>query len=200
MFIDYLTLMLVNMAAGLGVLACYLWAGRSKIWCAGLAVAGALALAGGLHMTFTWPLPGPFNIAFGELSALFGAVMLSAALAIGFGWSLQAVGLYATLPSLVAILVGIRIWGLGLTNSPPMAAVGFTLTGAGGILTSLSFITAGHRGLARLAAVVLILAALLWAFVGSAAYWTHLKSFGDYQPPLMIQATAQPSAATEPAE
>lgn len=200
MFIDYLTMMLVNMAAGLLVLAVFLWGGKSKVWSAGLAVAGGVAFIGGLHIIFTWPLPGCFNMAFGETSVLLGSILLGAALSAAMGWSLAPVGVYALVPAAAAILLGVRIYGLGLTASPPMTAVGFILTGAGGMVAAISFMLAAHRGVARLAAVMLLVAALLWAFLGLSAYWVHAKSLGAYKPASMSQAATTQPAATQPAE
>jgi hypothetical protein len=41
------------------------------------------------------------------------------------------------------------------------------------------------------AALVALAAAGIWALVGYGAYWGHLESFGDYQPPAMRQAPAE---------
>lgn len=86
MFIDYLSLMLLNMAAGLVILAGYLYRGMEskyqKKWVPGFAITGFIALTNGYHMTWTWPLPGSYNSAFGEMSILFGVLFLGAALAL----------------------------------------------------------------------------------------------------------------------
>ena len=60
MFIDYITLMLINMAAGLVMLAFYVYLDldrpNNQRWAPGFAMVGVVALITGLHMTFTWPL------------------------------------------------------------------------------------------------------------------------------------------------
>jgi len=79
MFVDYLTLMLVNMAAGLAVLALFVLKyidGDRKKLAPGLLVSGFVALVTGLHMIFAWPIIGSYNIPFGEMSVLFGALLL----------------------------------------------------------------------------------------------------------------------------
>ncbi len=72
MFIDYITLMLINLAAGLSLLSAYVYRGLDepvqKRWVPGFGVVGAIALVTGLHMVFTWAVPGSYNIAFGETS------------------------------------------------------------------------------------------------------------------------------------
>ena len=69
MFIDYITLMLINMVAGLVLLADFVYRGldgaNPKRWIPGFGLVGAIALVTGLHMTLTWPVPGSFNISFG---------------------------------------------------------------------------------------------------------------------------------------
>jgi putative membrane protein len=93
MFIDYVTLMLANMAAGLLVLAVFLWRDISaatpdsgRRWAPAMAVPGLIATITGFAMTFTWPLPSPYNIAFGETSVMLGVLFLAASwLASAFG-------------------------------------------------------------------------------------------------------------------
>jgi putative membrane protein len=43
-------------------------------------------------MTFTWPIPGSFNIAFGETTALFGILFVGTSLTLAMGWELQTGG------------------------------------------------------------------------------------------------------------
>jgi hypothetical protein len=65
MYIDYLGLMLLNPSAGRVMLV--LWAisdsfrPEQKRWVRGLPVTGLLGPFTGLHMIFTWPLPGAFK-------------------------------------------------------------------------------------------------------------------------------------------
>src|SRR3990167_4250520 len=76
MFIDYVPLMLINMASGLCLLAACLRKANNPVvekhWASGFLMSGAVALACGFHMVFNWPLPGSYNVAFGELSVLLG--------------------------------------------------------------------------------------------------------------------------------
>src|ERR687893_739907 len=98
MFIDYLTLMLLNLAAGLALLAAYVYFGLGSSnqtrWIPGFGVVGAIALVTGLHMTFTWPIIGSFNIAFGETTVLFGILFIGTSLTLAMGWELFTLGIY----------------------------------------------------------------------------------------------------------
>lgn len=92
MFIDYITLMLINLAAGLALLAAYVYFGLGSLnqnrWIPGFGVVGAIALVTGLHMTLTWPVVGSFNIAFGETTVLFGILFAGTSLALAMDWDL----------------------------------------------------------------------------------------------------------------
>ena len=100
MMIDYLTLMLINMAAGLFLLGCFVWRdldtpedfGR---WVPAFAICGLVAAIGGFAITFTWPLPQPYNSAFGEMSVLLGVLWLGLALALAKKWELLPLAIYA---------------------------------------------------------------------------------------------------------
>lgn len=133
-FIDFLTLMLINMAAGLVVLAWYLAKGLDDPdqprWAPAFAVPGIIALANGLRIAWLWPLPGSYNVAFGDLSVLFGVLLLGAAWSLGAKRDLMPHAVYAFFAGLASILVGTRVIMLHMTLMPALTALGFLLTGA----------------------------------------------------------------------
>ena len=193
MFIDYISLMLINMTAGLAVLVGYiLFAAHKdnlKSWAPAFAAPGLVALLTGIYMTFTWPIADLSrgnsqlpnlqfaNVAFGEMSVLFGVLFLAAAWALAKEWSLLPVSMYAFLAGAIAIVIGIRIWNLGLTNAPGPTCLGFVLTGLGGVLAG-PFLWLRKSLLVRLiAAAVMIAAAVIWAYTAYEAYWDHLQRF-----------------------
>ncbi|MHB0938126.1 MAG: DUF981 family protein [Armatimonadota bacterium] len=192
--IDYLTLLLVNMAVGFFLLAWYLWWGiddaDQRRWAPAFLVTGLLGFLFGLHMTVTWPLRGSYNIVFGEMSVFFGAIFLGAGLALAFRWSLLMIALYAVLPGLAAMVIGARIIDLGLTSSPWLAGIGFILSGIAAVsaapalylvqrFPTIRWLNLGTRWLGIL---VLVAAGLIWIFIGLGAYWTHLERFSDWVP------------------
>ncbi len=190
MFIDYITLMLINMVAGLVLLADFVYRGLDganlKRWIPGFGLVGAIALVTGLHMTLTWPVPGSFNISFGETTVLFGGLYVAAAIAIAQGWDLLSVTVYAFFAGVTSIVVGARIINLGQTQMPLVAGLGFILTGLGGVLSAPTLVYLRTSKTWRtLGAVVLLLAALIWAIIGYRAYWGHMEGFSNWQPPVM---------------
>lgn len=190
MFINYITLMLINMAAGLVLLADFVYRGLDganlKRWIPGFGLVGAIALVTGLHMMWTWPVPGSFNVSFGETTVLFGGLYIAAAIAIAQGWDLLTLAIYAFFAGLTAMVVGVRIIDLGLTRRPLVAGLGFMLTGLGGVLAAPTLVyLRGNKTWRLVGAAVLLVAAAIWAFTGYMAYWGHIEGFSDWQPPTM---------------
>jgi putative membrane protein len=170
--------MLVNMSAALWMAAWYWWKGierDARYFAAGFAATGLVALSGGLYLIFTWPLPGSYNVMFGEPSVMLGAILLAAALALARDWSLWSVGLLAMLAGVTAVLIGARILNLGLTQSAPLSAAGFCLTGLAGILTLPVAQWRNSKGLRIPAALAALLGGAIWLLTACMAYWAHIQ-------------------------
>lgn len=186
MFLDYVTLMLINMVGGLVILAWYVYTGMidpdQKRWAPAFAIPGLLGLLCGIHMTWTWPLPGSYNVAYGEMSILLSILFLSAALALSKGWDLRIIAIYGFFAGLAAVIVGIRFIDLKMTNNPIVSGVGFILTGMCGICALPTLNHRQNRAIRFLGFLVIMSAALIWAYTGYSAYWGHLSSFTAYQP------------------
>lgn len=182
MMIDYVTLLLTNMVAALIVLALFLWRGLdaqdSRSWAPAFGVSGLVATIGGFAMTFTWPIPKPYSMAYGEMSVLLGVLFLGAAWALAVGWSLRPLSFYAFVPGLAAVLIGIRIIDLSLTKSPVVSGIGFILTGLGGVGAGVTLWRRDIKGLRILGALVMLAAAAIWATTVFAEYWLHLAPSG----------------------
>jgi putative membrane protein len=189
MFVDYVTLMLINLVAGLFLLALYLYLGLDRAdqtrWVPGFAMTGLIALVTGLHMSFCWPLPSSYNIAFGEMSALFGILFLGAALALALSWELVSVAIYGAFAGLAAIIIGVGFIARGMSEQPLLAGVGYILAGLGGILTVPAWFTRHSRAVRTIAALVLLAAVVIWAITGYGAYWEHLEDFAKWAPVYM---------------
>ena len=193
MFIDGLAVMLVNMAAGLVVLAGYAVLGRGgdqgKAWAPAFAATGLLALFTGLYTVFAWPLPGSYNIAFGEPYTLFGVLFLAAAWTLAAGWDLLPLTIYSVLAGIASIVVGLRVASLGLTKEPALTATGYVLTGLAAILTLPALGLPAGRRLAKPLALVALAAAMVWAVVAYPAFWEHLSGFSKWVPVVMRSTT-----------
>ncbi|HOW58465.1 MAG TPA: DUF981 domain-containing protein [Candidatus Omnitrophota bacterium] len=178
---DYVTLMLINMAAGFFLLACFVFEDLEKVnpkrWVAAFLLPGAIAFLLGLHMVFTWPLPGSYNIAFGELSVLWGGLLLAASLALAYNWDLKPLGIYGFFSGLVSVITGLQFLRLGLSNTPVMAGFGFLLSGFAGLFSLPVLLWRSNKPLRFFSGTMLMIIALLWAYFACTAYWGHLAIF-----------------------
>jgi putative membrane protein len=184
-FVDWLTLLLLNMMVALVLHALFM--GRfiekdPKKIIPGFLLTGAIALIAGFRMVFNWPLPGSYNIIYGELSVLFGGFLFMAGLAVAFGWDLLTIGIYALFGGAASILLGIRILNLNLTSEPLVAALGFIVTGATAVLTMPALAWPKMKWLRLLVALGALVSALIWILVGFPAYWAHIEAFGKWAP------------------
>ena len=190
MFVDFLTVMLINLVAGLvttAVFVLFFLNDRKKAAPAFL-ITGFISTVTGFAVIFTWPIPGPYNIPFGDLSVFFGVLFFMTGLAALKDWSLLSITIYAVFAGAAAILLGIRIYTLKLTTEPFVAMAGFVLTGLAGVLSLPVYLLRKYLVIRILAAILLVAAAVVWAIVGYAAYWQHMQAFSSWLPPLMRQA------------
>jgi putative membrane protein len=139
-FIDYLTIIMINLVAGTALLAYYLFKGfgaeDQRPFAAGFGIVGLLGVVLGLVLTFTWPLPGSYNIAYGESTTLFGGVFLATAFARHQRWDLKPITVFAFFAGMYAVIVGIRILSLEMTKEPLLSGIGFIRLARAGCLPS----------------------------------------------------------------
>lgn len=186
MFIDFLTLMLFNMAAGLVLLAWYVVKGLDDPdqpkWAPAFAVPGLIALLNGLRIAWLWPLPGSYNVAFGDTSVLLGILFLGAAWSLAAKRDLLPHSVYAFFAGLAAILVGVRIVTLHMTLVPLLTGAGFVLTGAAGVFSGFALRCRKNMAIRVVGALTLLGAAAIWSFNACAGYWMHLAGFAKWMP------------------
>lgn len=185
MHVNYIALMLINLAAGMFLLAYYVVRGlerpEGRGWIPAFALVGGLGLATGLHMVLVWPVPGAYNIVFGDMATWFAALLLAGVVALAVGWPLVPLGIVALLAGLAAIVVGIRIMDLGMTLQPTVAGLGFIVSGLAGVLALPVLVLRGLPQLRSVMVVLLVVAGLIWAFLGYMAYWSHPAEYSDWQ-------------------
>lgn len=193
MFVDFVSIMLVNLAAGLALLAHYLYQmpepGSRRSWAAGFFAVGLVGFVLGVQMVTHWPLPGGYNVAFGEPDLFLSTAFLAAAVTLTFEWEPLIPAIYGAFGGLQAILVGIRLLELHLTQAPTIAFLGYVSAGVGGILVLPALEWRAARWLAVGTAIILGLSAILWGVTGYEALWSHIADFGKWLP-----ATMTPSA------
>jgi putative membrane protein len=190
MFIDYLTVIMINLVAGSVLLAYYLWKGLDqkdqRPYAAAFFVVGLVSLVTGFQLSFTWPLPGSFNVGYGDATILFGVVFFGTALSLWQGWDLLPVSIYSFFAGIDAIIVGLRLYSLHLGQEPLVAALGFVLAGLGGV-GAFPFLQwfRGNKAVRWVAILVLVVAAGIWAVTFYSALWAHMASFSKWVPATM---------------
>jgi putative membrane protein len=196
MFIDYLTLVMINLVAGSVLLAYYLWKGidekDQRPYAAAFFVTGLVSLVTGFQLSFTWPLPGSFNVGYGDATTLFGVVFLGTAIALWQGWNLIPVSIYSFFAGVDAIIVGLRLYSLKLGQEPLVAAIGFVLAGLGGVC-AFPFLQwfRDNKTVRWIAIAVLVVTAGIWAVTFYAALWGHMASFAKWVPATMATPAAK---------
>ncbi len=182
---NYLTLILVNVAAGHLLLASMVLKNqfqgdKKKPWTIPFTLIGSLSLIIGLHMIWTWPLPGSFNIAFGEPTVLFGMIMLGLAWACYRESTLTPLAIYALLGGLAAFIIGTRIINLGLSWSPYPIAIGFFFSGLSGILAWPFVQWYQYRKWRLMYGIITLVAALIWTIGALNVYWVNILEFASW--------------------
>jgi putative membrane protein len=191
MFIDYLTIMLLNLVAGLFLLALFVFKYFEKdqrVMAPGFLITGFIGTVTGFHMIFTWPLPGSNNIAFGEMELLFGVLFLAAGIAVLKDWDLLTITIYAVFAGAAAIVIGLALLNYNMTKSPLLAAAGYVGAGVGAVLTLPVYLMKQNKVLRVIVALILLAAALVWALTTYASYWEHLHAFAKWAPATMPPA------------
>ena len=195
-FIDFLTLLLINMSAGFIILAAYVFRGlddeNQPRWSLGFFPVGLIALIFGGYIAMYWPLPGQFNAAYGDMSVLFGVIFLFAGLGMAMRWKLSVIAAYAFPAGVGAIVVGIQIWMLQITKSPALTAAGFVLSGLAGVCAfPTTTILRNQMNWRLLAAAVLLLVALIWMVTAYAGIVAHMSGFKAWMPQILEMSQAK---------
>ncbi|AUX26853.1 uncharacterized protein SOCEGT47_074230 [Sorangium cellulosum] len=189
MYINYLTLALATAASALTLGAVYLLGapaagdaqGRRRGFAWAFGAAGLLLLITGLHLVLTWPIPGGYNIVFGEPLAYFGTLLVIGAPALWLGERLGPLLLLGAAGGVINLVLAWALLRHGMTQNPALAAAMYAASGLGLLIAPAM----DRSALARRAAGALFAAsAALFALFGLAAYLKHpaVESFGKWVP------------------
>ncbi len=109
-----------------------------------LGALGAVATFFGLWQEIVWPLPGSYNIFFGDVYLLFGVTMVLAAVSVAYGLKLQYVGLFALVAGGTTIAYGWNGYVLGMTKDPLETFLLYGAFGLAGILAMPATLAVDH--------------------------------------------------------
>ena len=194
MSINYLSLMLLNQSAGLVTLAFWIFldAGKpaERRWVPGMLMTGLLALLLGLHMVFTWPLPGSANLIYGEMSILFGVLLTGLGFMVLFGVDLLSVGVVGILAGAASLVVSAQMFRLGLAANPLLHGAAFVWMGVLGLGAMPMLRLSGSQAFRVFGAVGLMIGALLWAIIAFQGFWQHSRDAQGWKP-VSVEAPAK---------
>lgn len=187
MFIDYVTIQLIAAAAGLFFAGLYAIKFESPLkermgFIYGFWMVGTILAITGLDMIFTWPLPGSYNIIFGEPAVWFGVLLIFLGFAIKTEVNLFPVTLLFSAGGLINLVISADILIYNMTQSPALAFVGFLTSGIGALIVPLGLKSKTSRWII---AILLIIAAIVFAITGFGAYYQHASDFAHWLPSTM---------------
>ncbi|NLD73219.1 MAG: DUF981 family protein [Chloroflexi bacterium] len=176
--VNYVALMVVNLALSFMLFAAFLYFGLREVdhsrWAPAFLATGIVQLLTGLHMVFTFPLPGVYNQAFGEPAVVWGALQIGLWYATAHNTGLMPLAIVGFLAAIHPIVVGAQVLNLGLTQRPTEGAIAFILSGLAG-LTVLPLYFLRERAWARaLAALAAFGAGMAWLITAYMTVWDHL--------------------------
>ncbi len=101
-----------------------------------LGFVGGVALSIGLWNDLAWPLPGAYNILFGDIYMLFGIVLVAFVTTVLLNTKLQYFGMFSLVAGAATFEYGYQAYHLNMTKEPLEM---FGLYGAFGLAAMLAF-------------------------------------------------------------
>ncbi|MGC8629315.1 MAG: DUF981 family protein [Candidatus Micrarchaeia archaeon] len=185
MFVDPLAVMLLGVSASAAFLA-YAVFGLAKgkrnlaILAPVMFALGAFDFLSGFYLSFFWPLPGAYNMLFGDPMLILGIIMLAGAYALHENFDVRPISLLGFLLGiyLFAESYGMVAFGLekGVYLLPALSF--FLLSAISAILSPVVYLSPKGSGKALyyLLGVVLVLVVIAALFVGLSSIIGHLQA------------------------
>lgn len=192
-FIDSLAIMLIGLGAGILLVALHvLFTVRNKIEISKEKLAlpamaiGFFDFISGFIMAFTWPLPGGYNMLFGDPLLLFGLLLLTGGYMVYKGKDPSMMTILSFFLGIYVILGGYAMMAYGLeTGANFLPAFGLYMSsGIAALISPLLLVkpAGAFKALYYIEFVLLILAAFIAFFIGYNALLHHLVIFAHYYP------------------
>jgi putative membrane protein len=183
LFIDNLTTMLYVLTAADVYIAYVLAKGRGmgRESSGPLLGLGFIALILGASVDLRWPLPGGYNIVYGDPYVLFAALLISAGVMSLVQSSLKGIEGLGVPMGIFVIIYGLSILENGLSTEPLVAASLFVLEGLSAIIASIA-LARGGRAPSYAAIALLGLSAIVALAIVVPATFVHPVAFSKWFP------------------
>jgi len=184
-FVDPLTVMLLSLGLSALFVALYLLGkGMNKKWVSSLVVPifvlGLFNFVSGFMMSFMWPLPGAYNMLFGDPLLFFGLIMMAGAYMHSRNISVNSLSLFGLFLGIYLAVEAAGMYAFNLESGQyflPAFSL-YVFAALSGIFSPLVF--ANTKGSGRYAYyflfILLLITALLALFIGYAGIYGHLQS------------------------
>lgn len=197
MFVDPLDLWLMLLSTGLLVVVYWVYlnyvSGRPEDYKRSVnrslafffILLGLYAFITGLWATFTWPLPGPYNIVLMNPWAIFGLALLLIGISTLFGFNPVGVSYGLAALGLPILVYGVLIYSKGLTREPLFSAIMYIFIGLAALGSPILAYYGGNgrgRWLALIAIALLVIAALIALYTGINAASDHIGRWAKWSP------------------
>ena len=145
---------------------------------------GVYALVSGLWASFTWPLPGPYNIVFSDAWPIFGLASLMVGLASYARMDLKYVTIPLALLGIIVAVYGADIGSFGLTLEPAAAVALYLSIAIALWFSPIAFNFRGSVGrvAGMLSLIFLVTAGILAFYIGGAAAFEHTAGWAKWVP------------------
>lgn len=190
-FIDPLTVMLLSLGMSALLLALYYFrVGSGKKDISSLVVPafilGLFNAVSGFLMSFTWPLPGSYNMLFGDPLLVLGLLMIAGSYMISKGMDVKALSLLGFLLGIYLLvgMIGITQFHMETGNDWLTATglYGFSMLAA--IFSPILYLKpkGSNRYAYYFEVFLLVVVMLLALLIGYMGFYEHLGAFSTYFP------------------
>ena len=191
LFIDPLTIMLFSLGISALMLAIYAYrisAGKNNASALAIPIMGFgfFNAASSFLMSFTWPLPGSYNMLFGDPLLMLGILMVIGGYMLLKNIDIKILSVIGFFLGIYILVGSIGIVSYGLeTGINLLAAMGlYIFAGLAGVFSPIIYMN--PKGPGRYAfyfmVFLLVMTAFMALFIGYNGFYEHLQAFGKYLP------------------
>ena len=184
-FVDALTVMLLSLGLSTLLIALYfLGRGLNKKWVSDLTVPvfalGFFNFVGGFLMSMTWPLPGAYNMLFGDPLLMLGIIMMAGAYMVSRNISLKILSIFGFFLGLYIAVGAAGMMAFNLESGAHLLTAFplFVFAALSGIFSPLIYL--GNKGSGKYAYYFLFALLIITAFfaflIGYLGLYEHLQA------------------------
>ena len=190
-FIDPLTVMLLSLGMSALLLALYYFrVGSGKKDISSLVVPafilGLFNAVSGFLMSFTWPLPGSYNMLFGDPLLVLGLLMIAGSYMISKGMDVKALSLLGFLLGIYLLvgMIGITRFNMETGNDWLTATGLYAFSMLAAIFSPILYLKpkGSNRYAYYFEVFLLVVVMLLALLIGYMGFYEHLGAFSTYFP------------------